>query len=70
MFCQFYQALMAVSRLIWNSTGTVQGLDGCLTVSKNADVALFYTLHYTSINGIYMSAWNIVVWSPKMKLNI
>jgi hypothetical protein len=37
----------------------VKGLDGCLAVEKNiivpTCVALYYILHYTSVNGIYFS---------------
>ena len=39
-------------RLIWNLSGAVKGLDGCLTVRKNkivpAFVALLCILHYTN----------------------
>jgi hypothetical protein len=37
----------------------IKGLNGCLTIGKNTDVptcvALFYTLHYTCLRGIYFS---------------
>jgi hypothetical protein len=45
--------------LIWNLSGSCQGLDGCLAVEKNivfpTCVALYYILHCTSVNGIYFS---------------
>ena len=47
------------SRQIQNYLETVKGLEGYPTFEKNVDVptcaALFYILHYTSLNGIYRS---------------
>jgi hypothetical protein len=44
-----------------------------MAVGKNIDVfthvALFYIIHYSSLNGVYcISAWSTVVWNPQLKL--
>jgi hypothetical protein len=52
------------SRLVWNLTGSCQGPLWLPTVRKDIDVP-------TSIIQalmVYISAWNTVVWSPRLKL--
>ena len=53
MFCRFHQ-----------------GLDGCQTVRKNTNVRTCVAISIFSIIQalITYSAWNIMVWSPRLKL--
>jgi hypothetical protein len=59
MFCQFHQGLMAFPAEFGIYLQTVMGLDSCLTVRKKVYVSTFVTfswiLHYTSLNGIYIT---------------
>jgi len=59
MFCQFHQGLMAFPGEFGIYLQTVTGLDNCLTVRKkvyvSTSVSFSWILHYTSLNGIYIS---------------
>jgi hypothetical protein len=59
MFCQFHQGLRAFPGKFGIYLQTVMDLDSCLTVRKkvyvSTSVTFSWILHYTSLNGIYIS---------------
>lgn len=73
-FCQFCWGTDGSPGPMWNYGEIIMGLTGRLTIRKNTDVPtcipLFCIPHYTSLNIsiLYISAWNIVVWSQRLKL--
>ena len=71
VFCQFHQELMVVPGWFGSYLEAVKGLDGCLTVRMNIDVPTCVAFSVFSIMQTlmaYISAWYIVVWSPRLKL--